>query len=368
MKHHSLVLHPNPQDVVLGKDKKAYHHPGNAAFRHLVQNHLCYYAEAQSRNARTKIAQDLCDAMKKNQSRFLKPRMGGGWVHLSEKLARSKVVHAFRDAFAHALALDVKKEGKMTTTPSTPRKSLAQNTPTKKRTPRHLKVHHHKSALAGPLDADSLSRPKPRPAKRLKQCTEVEEQKALLEIRGEERRRAKDKLGPFVQAEHQHHAIVDDYEPLTDFDSEGALQSAIDLYEGILLLTHPNVAPSEQGPVLLDLSCPEEPPPRPRSSMLESAKRPNNHETSTTSVSTTIPPLSASLVLLPPANVVTMPTSYPVELLDSDARMGTTTQEECWKNDDDARLKPAATAAEPRVLTHALHNLLEKWLNESDDE
>jgi hypothetical protein len=133
----SCVSQPNPQDVLQGKDKSSYHHPGNTAFRQLVQEHAAYYAEAHSRNARTQVAQDLCDLMTKNEARFLKPMGNGGWSILSDDLARSKMAHALRDAVAHANG--VKKTISFPLLPTTTTASVMLKKAKKKR--RYLKVH-----------------------------------------------------------------------------------------------------------------------------------------------------------------------------------------------------------------------------------
>jgi hypothetical protein len=263
MKHSSLVLHPNPQDVVLGKDKKAYHHPGNVAFRQLVKNYLCYYALAKSKSGRTTVAQALYDAMKRSQSYFLKPALGGvGWVRLDEASARFKVSHALRDKLAYSSSLEVTM---MTTTKpgsSTPprkRSLVSQNMMLTQEIPsrRYFNLQSsQESVLAAPMvdGTDLLSCPNPHPAKRHKpQSTIVVEEEGVFETREDKRPGATgSSLGSFVlQAEHHHYETVvkDDFDPITDFASEGPLRFATHLNEA---LSHPNVAVSEQRPILLD--------------------------------------------------------------------------------------------------------------------
>jgi hypothetical protein len=112
------------------------------------------------------------------------------------------------------------------------------------------------SVLAAPMvdGTDLLSCPNPHPAKRHKpQSTIVVEEEGVFETREDKRPGATgSSLGSSVlQAEHHHHETVvkDDFDPITDFASEGPLRFATHLNEA---LSHPNVAVSEQRPILLD--------------------------------------------------------------------------------------------------------------------
>ena len=265
MKHSSLVLHPNPQDVVLGKDKKAYHHPGNVAFRQLVKNYLCYYALAKSKSGRTTVAQALYDAMKRSQSYFLKPALGGvGWVRLDEASARFKVAHALRDKLAHSSSHEVMMMTKTLGSSTLPRNRslIAQNMMLTQEIPSRLyfNLPSQESVLAAPMvdHPDLLSCPNPHHSKRQHkpQSTEVVNEEGVSETQEDKRPGATgSSLGSFVlPAEHHHYGTVvkDDFDPITDFDSEGPVRSDTHLNEALSLLTHFKVAVSEQRPILLD--------------------------------------------------------------------------------------------------------------------
>jgi hypothetical protein len=55
---------PSSLDVVCGKGKEYYAHPGNAEFRQLVNNSLSQYARASTKHAKGAIVMAVVDAVR----------------------------------------------------------------------------------------------------------------------------------------------------------------------------------------------------------------------------------------------------------------------------------------------------------------
>ena len=112
LKEENLKLHghkfdriiecPNQADVLFGRGRPIMRHPGNAAFRSVVQLKLEEYASANSKKETMDITWDVVRTLKgKFGARFLKEENiennGLGWVEVSNETARQKVRIAFRD-------------------------------------------------------------------------------------------------------------------------------------------------------------------------------------------------------------------------------------------------------------------------------
>ena len=92
---------PSDNDVLCGKGKECFNHPGNRRFRALVNLNLRKYAEAKSKLAKSSIVNDIVDSVRLNASN------GGGfirqnnktkvWYEIGDVLAREKVGHTIRE-------------------------------------------------------------------------------------------------------------------------------------------------------------------------------------------------------------------------------------------------------------------------------
>jgi hypothetical protein len=89
------VVVPGPYDVLLGRGRLRQEHLGNVRYRFLIAQHMEWHNQAP-RHLKPIIAVSIVEKVKEYAGRFLKDD-GAGWVIASEKVARAKVAHSFRD-------------------------------------------------------------------------------------------------------------------------------------------------------------------------------------------------------------------------------------------------------------------------------
>ena len=99
----SLVKQPNSTDVLLGRGRKFNKHPGNIKLHSVITGHVEEY-EQRNRIRKLLLAEDIVDSLKKSGVRFLglKESEGEGedgnyWYVVSDKVARERVSHTFRN-------------------------------------------------------------------------------------------------------------------------------------------------------------------------------------------------------------------------------------------------------------------------------
>lgn len=89
---------PGKLDIVCGRDKQAYHHVGNKHFRVIIAMHREEYQNAMTREAKTKITDDLIDTILET-GRFLKyDHINKLWCVVTRDYVHEKVSHALRSA------------------------------------------------------------------------------------------------------------------------------------------------------------------------------------------------------------------------------------------------------------------------------
>ena len=101
------VCSPTQYDVILGRGHKSNLHPGNKRLRKLVEESKEIYDKSH-KTEKTEIINRLFRAIRQN-GRFL-IESDVGWVEVTDKVAKQKISHTFRDAG---------KKWKMKTKPST---------------------------------------------------------------------------------------------------------------------------------------------------------------------------------------------------------------------------------------------------------
>lgn len=89
----------SPEDVLLGRSRLSYNHPGNKRFRQLILANSCLYNETATRKEKAGLVCQLIGLINGSGGRFLRHASVGGWREVSIKVAREKVGHALRDAF-----------------------------------------------------------------------------------------------------------------------------------------------------------------------------------------------------------------------------------------------------------------------------
>lgn len=90
---------PNKLDILCGRDKVAFNHVGNKAFRVIISEHRERYQSSKSREAKSHITDDIIASLKEQGRRFFKfDRDIKQWYLVSDEYAHEKVSHALRSA------------------------------------------------------------------------------------------------------------------------------------------------------------------------------------------------------------------------------------------------------------------------------
>ena len=81
---------PSTYDVLCGRGRDCYEHPGNKIFRDMIDANLQRYTEAQTKHARGTIVTAIVDSIRKdNTSGFLRfDSQEKTWIELAEYEAR----------------------------------------------------------------------------------------------------------------------------------------------------------------------------------------------------------------------------------------------------------------------------------------
>jgi hypothetical protein len=91
-------------DVLVGRHRLAFNHPGNKRFRVIVSKHLARYHQQPDRKDRSRLIAEIVETVEQAGGCFFKATKPGQLVEISEKEKRNKVGHALRDAAAVAKA------------------------------------------------------------------------------------------------------------------------------------------------------------------------------------------------------------------------------------------------------------------------
>eukprot|EP00980_Cylindrotheca_fusiformis_P018412 scaffold6052_cov118-Cylindrotheca_fusiformis.AAC.25 len=87
---------PSNYDVLWGKGKQIYRHPGNRLLRELVENYDDEYNRLW-KDGKSRLADQIVSVVHGFSGRFMKlDRKSGVWVEVSDLVAREKVTHRFR--------------------------------------------------------------------------------------------------------------------------------------------------------------------------------------------------------------------------------------------------------------------------------
>lgn len=86
------------KDVLLGRGISRFKHPGNIAYRALVDSRLACYLNGD-RTVKSGVVSDIIKEIKSNNCRFLQKRKDGEWQEVDLGVAREKVGHSIRDTF-----------------------------------------------------------------------------------------------------------------------------------------------------------------------------------------------------------------------------------------------------------------------------
>jgi hypothetical protein len=89
---------PTGLDVVCGRGKKHWNHPGNIQFRNLIQSNVERYIAAPTKSDKTAVVVSLVDGIRAQGGYFLKQNSSSGkWSDIGDRQALDKVGHSLRD-------------------------------------------------------------------------------------------------------------------------------------------------------------------------------------------------------------------------------------------------------------------------------
>ena len=91
-------MEPSDRDILLGRFKRSFNHPGNLRFRALINESVELYMHAYTRREKGVVIKGLYKRLISKGCRFLK-QCGKLWVDVSDDpISRDKISHAIRDA------------------------------------------------------------------------------------------------------------------------------------------------------------------------------------------------------------------------------------------------------------------------------
>lgn len=86
-------------DVLCGRGKTSFNHPGNKRFRDLITAAIPEYNKSESRLEKSLVVHSIVEKIRNPGGRFLKiDQTTGKWTELDDRASREKVGHAVRDA------------------------------------------------------------------------------------------------------------------------------------------------------------------------------------------------------------------------------------------------------------------------------
>lgn len=91
---------PLPSDILTGRGKSQWHHPGNIDFRLIIESWAATYAQANHKNNKLVIICTIVNDMRRKGYRVLDKDKQGRWYEVVDVVARTKVGHALRDRLA----------------------------------------------------------------------------------------------------------------------------------------------------------------------------------------------------------------------------------------------------------------------------
>ena len=94
----SDTIQPTDRDVLMGGNgKEIALHPGNVAFRELLEESSEEYYSTTSRKTKGAICQRIIKSVKEGGGRFLTREKGMVWKEIEDEASHVKIAHAFRN-------------------------------------------------------------------------------------------------------------------------------------------------------------------------------------------------------------------------------------------------------------------------------
>jgi hypothetical protein len=98
-----LDFQPGPHDVICGRGKLAWNHPGNRRFRLAVEMSIDKYSSADTKLEKSLIVSGIIESVRhaSPHAGFVKHDTDGRWYIVSDQLAREKAGQCLRDLLHH---------------------------------------------------------------------------------------------------------------------------------------------------------------------------------------------------------------------------------------------------------------------------
>lgn len=97
----SSLVDVKNEDVLFGRGKVFFFHPGNVYFRRLCADQLERYRSASSRLVKVSVVQEIINSIQGTGGRFLKRNSSGEWLETTPETAKEKTGHTLRDALGN---------------------------------------------------------------------------------------------------------------------------------------------------------------------------------------------------------------------------------------------------------------------------
>jgi hypothetical protein len=99
----SIILYPEPTDVILGRSNSIYDHIGNRNFRAIIASHYKQYKALQRSSDKSKLLKEIYGQFTSSGTRFLKAlhpkeEASGGYIEVDATAAKGKLSQALRYA------------------------------------------------------------------------------------------------------------------------------------------------------------------------------------------------------------------------------------------------------------------------------
>jgi hypothetical protein len=131
---------PMNMDILAGRGQLVRSHPGNISFRRdFIQARSTLYNAAHSRDEKNEIASDILRDIAAESRRFLKQHPSGYWTELDRKVAKEKVMMAFRE-YRKSQKLEVSRNSD--TSSASPPRPISQQVPQLTPPPLPVVLHH----------------------------------------------------------------------------------------------------------------------------------------------------------------------------------------------------------------------------------
>lgn len=115
---------PDKMDILCGRDKVSYSHVGNKRFRVIVEMNYQKYQQCSTREAKTRITDEIIQGIRECGGRFLrKNEYTGMYEDVGDAYAHEKVSHALRSAKPKSKA--PRKKRKVVKKPPSPQENKA---------------------------------------------------------------------------------------------------------------------------------------------------------------------------------------------------------------------------------------------------